>query len=64
MVRKVKKYENGFINDPIVIAPDVTVEEVKKMGEVFGFTSFPVTGMFSFFCLNTVGNFFIMMIFF
>ncbi|KAK6866660.1 Inosine-5'-monophosphate dehydrogenase [Candida tropicalis] len=43
MVRKVKKYENGFINDPIVISPDVTVEEVKKMGEVFGFTSFPVT---------------------
>ncbi|EER34922.1 inosine-5'-monophosphate dehydrogenase IMD2 [Candida tropicalis MYA-3404] len=48
MVRKVKKYENGFINDPIVISPDVTVEEVKKMGEVFGFTSFPVTGMFFF----------------
>ncbi|KAF6063593.1 inosine-5'-monophosphate dehydrogenase [Candida albicans] len=43
MVRKVKKYENGFINDPVVISPEVTVGEVKKMGEVLGFTSFPVT---------------------
>ncbi|RCK55206.1 Inosine-5'-monophosphate dehydrogenase [Candida viswanathii] len=43
MVKKVKKYENGFINDPVVIAPEITVGEVRKMGEVFGFTSFPVT---------------------
>lgn len=51
MVRKVKKYENGFINDPVVISPEVTVGEVKKMGEVLGFTSFPVTGMFILICL-------------
>ncbi|KAG0682652.1 inosine-5'-monophosphate dehydrogenase [Pichia californica] len=43
MVRKVKKYENGFINDPVVITPTTTVGEVKKMGQNFGFTSFPVT---------------------
>ncbi|CAI5757709.1 unnamed protein product [Candida verbasci] len=43
MVKKVKKYENGFINDPVVISEDVTVGEVKKMGEFLGFTSFPVT---------------------
>lgn len=47
MVRKVKKYENGFINDPVVISADVTVGEVKKMKEILGFTTFPVTGMFS-----------------
>lgn len=44
MVRKVKKYENGFINDPIVISPEVTVGEVKNMKSTMGFTSFPVTG--------------------
>ncbi|ODV83319.1 hypothetical protein CANARDRAFT_238421 [[Candida] arabinofermentans NRRL YB-2248] len=43
MVRKVKKYENGFINDPIVISKEITVGQVKAMGEQFGFTSFPVT---------------------
>lgn len=43
MVRKVKKYENGFINDPVVIAPTVTVGEIKLQGKELGFTSFPVT---------------------
>ncbi|KAK6203120.1 inosine-5'-monophosphate dehydrogenase IMD2 [Scheffersomyces amazonensis] len=43
MVRKVKKYENGFISDPIVVSPSVTVGQVKKMKETLGFTSFPVT---------------------
>ncbi|KAK6454523.1 IMP dehydrogenase/GMP reductase [Scheffersomyces xylosifermentans] len=43
MVRKVKKYENGFINDPVVVTPDLTVGEIKQMKEDLGFTSFPVT---------------------
>ncbi|CAR26613.1 ZYRO0B13904p [Zygosaccharomyces rouxii] len=43
MVRKVKKYENGFINHPIVISPDVTVGEAKAMKQQFGFAGFPVT---------------------
>ncbi|KAI5953707.1 IMD1 [Candida jiufengensis] len=43
MVKKVKKYENGFINDPVVINPKVTVGEVKRMKKDLGFTSFPVT---------------------
>ncbi|GME81899.1 unnamed protein product [Ambrosiozyma monospora] len=48
MVLKVKKYENGFINDPVVVGPTVTVGELKAKGETLGFTSFPVTGMFQF----------------
>lgn len=43
MVKKVKKYENGFINDPVVISPSTTVGEIKRMGQHLGFTSFPVT---------------------
>ncbi|EGW33102.1 inosine-5'-monophosphate dehydrogenase [Spathaspora passalidarum NRRL Y-27907] len=43
MVRKVKKYENGFINDPVVISPDTTVGEVKQMKVELGYSSFPVT---------------------
>lgn len=45
MVKKVKKYENGFINDPIVVAPTVTVGQIKAMKADIGFSSFPVTGM-------------------
>jgi IMP dehydrogenase len=44
MVRKVKRYENGFINDPIVISQDTTVEEARALKEKWGFGGFPVTG--------------------
>lgn len=44
MVRKVKRYENGFILDPIVIDRDTTVEEAKALKEKWGFGGFPVTG--------------------
>ena len=44
LVRKVKRYENGFINDPIVIAPNTTVGEAKALKEKWGFGGFPVTG--------------------
>ncbi|KAI9791274.1 MAG: inosine-5'-monophosphate dehydrogenase [Peltula sp. TS41687] len=43
MVRKVKRYENGFILDPIVISPTTTVAEAKKLKEQWGFGGFPVT---------------------
>lgn len=46
MVKKVKKFENGFINDPITIAPTVTVGDIKEKSKRMGFTSFPVTGMY------------------
>lgn len=45
MVRKVKQFENGFINSPVVIGPSITVGEAKRMRETCGFSGFPVTGM-------------------
>eukprot|EP00906_Rhabdomonas_costata_P026463 RCo037677 len=43
MVRKVKKFRNGFIANPITIAPTVTVADVDRMVSELGFTGFPVT---------------------
>ena len=45
MVRKVKRFENGFILDPIVISPKTTVAEAKALKEKWGFGGFPVTGL-------------------
>jgi IMP dehydrogenase len=44
MVQKVKRYENGFILDPVVISKDTTVGDVKALKEKWGFGGFPVTG--------------------
>lgn len=44
MVRKVKRYENGFILDPVVITRDTTVGEAIALKEKWGFGGFPVTG--------------------
>ena len=44
MVRKVKRFENGFILDPVVISPKTTVGEAKALKETWGFGGFPVTG--------------------
>lgn len=44
MVRKVKRYENGFILDPVVISPSTTVAEATALKEKWGFGGFPVTG--------------------
>ncbi|CAH0056616.1 unnamed protein product [Clonostachys solani] len=43
MVRKVKRYENGFIQDPVVIDRNTTVGEAKLLKEKWGFGGFPVT---------------------
>ena len=44
MIRKVKRFENGFILDPIVISPTTTVAEARALKERWGFGGFPVTG--------------------
>ena len=46
MVRKVKRYENGFILDPVVLSPTATVGEAKELKAKWGFGGFPVTGTF------------------
>ncbi|KAB8343132.1 hypothetical protein FH972_022725 [Carpinus fangiana] len=43
MVRKVKRYENGFILDPVVLSPSTTVAEAKALKDKWGFGGFPVT---------------------
>jgi len=43
MVRKVKRFENGFISEPIVLSPTTTVGEAKQLKETWGFGGFPVT---------------------
>ncbi|MCJ1362432.1 hypothetical protein MMC16_001535 [Acarospora aff. strigata] len=43
MVRKVKRFENGFILDPVVLSPKTTVGEAKQLKEQWGFGGFPVT---------------------
>ncbi|EER29592.1 hypothetical protein D8B26_003839 [Coccidioides posadasii str. Silveira] len=43
MVRKVKRFENGFILDPVVISPKTTVAEAKELKAQWGFGGFPVT---------------------
>ena len=48
MVRKVKRFENGFISDPIVLSPETTVGEAKDLKDQWGFGGFPVTGMHTF----------------
>lgn len=44
MVKKVKKFENGFISDPVVLGPTATVKDVLDMKARLGFCGVPVTG--------------------
>lgn len=44
MVRKVKKFENGFISDPFCFKPDNYVRDVRDVKSKFGFSGIPITG--------------------
>lgn len=43
MVRKVKKFENGFITDPVCLGPDGLVSDALEIKERMGFCGLPVT---------------------
>ncbi len=46
VVRKVKKYENGFITEPLCLDPNATVGDVLEIKERLGFGGIPITGKF------------------
>ncbi|CAG8585719.1 22850_t:CDS:2 [Dentiscutata erythropus] len=43
MVRKVKKFENGFITDPVCLTPNHTVKDVHRIKAQFGYSGIPIT---------------------
>jgi IMP dehydrogenase len=42
-VRKVKRYENGFITDPIVLSPDHTIADIDRIRAQYHFSGIPIT---------------------
>jgi len=42
-VRRVKRYKNGFISEPICLGPKSRIEDVDQFRKKFNFSSFPIT---------------------
>ncbi|MBN1443422.1 MAG: IMP dehydrogenase [Planctomycetes bacterium] len=42
-VRKVKRFENGFITDPVVLGPDNTIADIDAIHTGHGFSGIPIT---------------------
>jgi IMP dehydrogenase len=42
-VRRTKKFENGFIMDPIVLGPNNRISDLDEIARKYGFSSVPVT---------------------
>lgn len=42
-VKKVKRFENGFITDPIVLGPSNRISDIDTIKEKFGFSGIPIT---------------------
>jgi len=43
LVKKVKRFKNGFIVDPIVLSPEHTIRDVYAIKEKYGFSGIPIT---------------------
>jgi len=42
-VRKVKRFENGFITDPVVLGPDNSIADIDRIQGQMGFSGIPIT---------------------